>query len=367
MKNKLCFFRSPVLLQQSIFLCFLLWSSTAYSQCTNPDVLLSEDFESNPVAGANTGVIYGGGSSNHNSAYILSGTRFGWFNVVNGIGNVDVYDRAVSGLCVDSMVQVSFWSRQSFGTTNVTFNMIDDAGNILATSTVSLTSFYQQYTFNFVATTPGMRFVIHCNSTGGNGVDIVMEDLLITHCCTYLLPIQVRQFNAACLKSKVELTWEIEQRDGNNDVRIERSKDGFSFEEVGRAEPREVQNNIATYRWVDDSPLPAMAYYRLVMTNLDGSLSYSSIIATYCESVDVVTISPNPFKDIFTIQFPFEASYPSNIEVLDYTGRKVYEVIIKDKTQFVEILLGNQYPAGTYFVKVSNASASSTHRIVKAK
>ncbi|MBL4650521.1 MAG: T9SS type A sorting domain-containing protein, partial [Aureispira sp.] len=336
-------------------------------QCTNPDILLSEDFQNSPITGANTAVIYGGGSSNHNAAYILSGSRFGWFNVVNGIGDVDVYDRAVSGLCVDSMVQVTFWSRQSFGTTNVSFNMVDDLGNMLATSTLNLTSFYQQYTFNFVATTPGMTFSIHCNSTGGSGVDIVMEDLLITHCCVILLPLQLHNFNAKCLKNKVELTWDAEKKNAINDFFIERSEDGFSFDRIGTAEILIDHNNILSYEWFDNNPLPTMAYYRLVSMSSKEELSYSPIIATYCESVNKITVSPNPFRDIFTIQLPFEASYPNTIVVLDYTGKKVYSVVIKDQTQFVEILLGDKYPSGTYLVTISNASAHSIHRIVKMK
>ncbi len=153
-------------------------------QCANPTTIFLEDFEGpSPIIGAITTNIYGGGSWN-NASYLISGVSHGWFNVINGLGNVDVYDRQINGLCPGQDVEVSFWTRQSFGVTNVTYSVIDDANSVLATSTITLTNTFQQITYNFIATTPGIRFVIHCNSVGGSGVDIVVEDILVTQCVT---------------------------------------------------------------------------------------------------------------------------------------------------------------------------------------
>lgn len=152
------------------------------AQCANPNVMLFEDFDGpSPITGAVTANIYGGGSFN-NAAYVISGSKHGWFNVINGLGDVDVYDRNVQGFCVDSLVNVSFWTRHSFGTTNVTYSVEDDFGVVLAIQTINLSNVYQQVNFAFNATTPGLNFIAHCNSTGGSGVDIIMEDLLITQC-----------------------------------------------------------------------------------------------------------------------------------------------------------------------------------------
>ncbi|MFT5859790.1 MAG: gliding motility-associated-like protein [Flavobacteriaceae bacterium] len=156
--------------------------SHAFSQCASPITMLTENFDGpSPITGAITSNIYGGGSWT-NAAYIISGPAHGWFNVQNGLSNVDVYDRQLTGFCPDSAVAISLWTRHSFGVTNVTFSAIDDFGTVLATSTLNLTTVFQQIVFNFNATTPGLRFVIHCNSTGGNGVDIVVEDIVVTHC-----------------------------------------------------------------------------------------------------------------------------------------------------------------------------------------
>jgi gliding motility-associated-like protein len=166
-------------LLSGLFCLIAVFGSNA--QCANPTVMLFEDFEgAAPVIGSIPGTTYG--SVWNNAAYILSGAQHGWFNVVNGLGDIDVYDRTITGYCVGADAEISFWTRQSFGVTNVTFTAFDDLNNILATTTINLTNVYQQITFSFIASTPGVRFVIHCNSTGGNGVDIVMEDMLFTQC-----------------------------------------------------------------------------------------------------------------------------------------------------------------------------------------
>ncbi len=187
------------LLSLSFFITFFL---NAWSQCANPTVILDEPFNAAPITGAITANIYGSGFWT-NAAYTLSGGGHGWFNVVNGLGDVDVYDRQVNGFCVDSAVTVTFWTRQSFGSTNVTYSAIDDAGAILQSATLNLTNSYQQITFNFNATTPGLRFVIHCNSVGGNGVDICVENLLITQCAT--APSEHRVYGVCTQTTPVDL------------------------------------------------------------------------------------------------------------------------------------------------------------------
>lgn len=164
-----------------IFVFFSFWTE-AQIPCANPNTIFFEDFEGgNPLPGAVTANIYGGGTYN-DANYTISGNLHGWFNVINGLGNVDVYNNLIPGFCPSLPTEVSFWTRQSFGVTNVTFTVEDGTGAVLASQTLNLTNSYQQIFFNFTATTTDVRFIIHCNSTGGNGVDICVEDILMTQC-----------------------------------------------------------------------------------------------------------------------------------------------------------------------------------------
>ena len=138
--------------------------------------IYSETFDQAVINGANASVLYGNGGSDFNSAYALSGTFFGWFNVQNGIGDVDIYDVGMTGINPGCTVTASAFMRMSFNAPNVTISLIDDNGVILDETNVTLTTSWQLITLNAQATTNGLNYVVHYNSTGGNGLDVIIED-----------------------------------------------------------------------------------------------------------------------------------------------------------------------------------------------
>jgi len=154
---------------------------TVIAQCVNEVTLLDENFNSAPIVGAITSNIYGNGT-HYSASLAYDGTVFGWFNVIDGVSDVDFFDREVNCVIQDSIVNVSFWTRETFGNTNVTYSIIDDLNNVLATTSLVLTSTYEQISFSFPGTTPSFRVVFHINDTGGSGKDIIIENLLITQC-----------------------------------------------------------------------------------------------------------------------------------------------------------------------------------------
>lgn len=171
------------LIKLSSFLFFFCLALTSYSQCVNSVEMLNEQFDAGPINGAVTANIYGTGSYG-GGGFGMNGTNFGWFNVRNGFSDVDLYDRQIDGFCIDSAATVTFWTRESFGSTDVSYSIIDDNGVVLATTNMILTTTYQFVTLNFTVSTYGLRFVIHCNNTGGSGKDVIVEDLIISQCCS---------------------------------------------------------------------------------------------------------------------------------------------------------------------------------------
>jgi len=153
------------------------------NQCGCTSTILDEPFNTAVIVGAIPATIYGNGGSDHNAAYALSGTFFGWFNIQNGIGPVDIFDRTVNGLSIGCTVDATIWMRETWGGANVDISLIDGFGAVMTTTNLTLNGTYQQITLSAVATTTNMRYLIHFNGVGGNGLDIITEDLLITQTC----------------------------------------------------------------------------------------------------------------------------------------------------------------------------------------
>ena len=146
--------------------------------------IYSETFDSGTIAGANASVLYGNGGSDFNPAYAFSGTFFGWFNVQNGIGDVDIYEQNFNALTAGCTVSLSVWLRGTTPISDITITLTDDNGVVLSVLDPVLTTSWQLVTINVNTTTPGLNFLIHYNSTGsGAGADVIMEDLLVTQEC----------------------------------------------------------------------------------------------------------------------------------------------------------------------------------------
>ncbi len=152
-----------------------------YAQC--PYVLLNETFDTGPVTGVVPGTIFGNGSF-ASATYDFNGTAHGWFNIINGLNNVDVYDRHIDA-CIGAEIEVSILIRRGNGGPNVNVDLIveDDLGAQLTSVNLNLSNtMYELHTLNFtLLTSNGFNFIIHSNTAGSSaGGDIVTENLVIT-------------------------------------------------------------------------------------------------------------------------------------------------------------------------------------------
>ena len=281
---------------------------------------LDEQFEgATPIQGAVLANIYGGGSWN-NPPFILSGTRHGWFNTRNGFGPVStVYDRQLTGLCVGTPVDISLWTRESYGGTNATYQVIDDLNNVLATTTLNLNGIFQQINFNFNATTPGMRFVITCNSFGGNGIDIVVEDILVTQCCpVVVLPEGDASVEAICTDAGTMIHWEVDQVEGIDEFILNRSVADGGFEVIGR-----LGSALRTdFEWLDMAGGPGL--YQVLQKDQNGELRLLGAVHSECGWTEKLSVYPNPVGGQLVVRFSGELAHASiysmhGVEV----GRKV--------------------------------------------
>ena len=179
------------------------------------------------------------------------------------------------------------------------------------------------------------------------------------------LPVELIQFDVDCQKHTTEITWTTTSEINNNNFIIERSKDGFNFEEIGTVKGGGNSSTLLNYIWEDHSPLSGTVYYRLKQEDFNGEVEYHGVRTTTCKELGKINFYPNPFKNSINIQLSDNITYPITIEVLDYLGRKVHEETLQ--TSEVEISLNDQLPSGTYFVKVVNETTHVVERMVKMK
>lgn len=177
--------------------------------------------------------------------------------------------------------------------------------------------------------------------------------------CNLILPVGLLEFETQCNNGKIDLSWKTASESNNDYFTIERSLDGINFDEIATINGIGNSSQISNYRWVDEKPLTGITYYRLSQTDFDGKSTYLSVRSESCGEVSEISISPNPFKNDFSLF----SKYAGNITLVDNMGKVVLEKTIGSGSNSIQV---NSVASGVYiaFIVLDNGSRE-IHKIVK--
>ncbi len=184
--------------------------------------------------------------------------------------------------------------------------------------------------------------------------------------CNLILPVKLTAFNVSCVDNNVLCEWSTATEINNNYFTVERSDDGFNFEEIGRIQGAGNSNVNHNYRYLDDSPRSGVAYYKLKQTDFDNKFEYFDLRSTNCVSNQEVNIFPNPFNSFIEIEMQEESRSDYTVEIKNYLGQVVFSKPIIKGTSNVKIELGEELTKGIYFIMLFNQNEKLfTKKIIK--
>jgi len=175
------------------------------------------------------------------------------------------------------------------------------------------------------------------------------------------LPILLQSFDAELIKeSLVELKWVTSTELNNSHFIVERSQDGYDWEEVAKvlAEGNSVTN--IDYVAYDNNPLYGISYYRLKQVDYDGTLTVFKIKTIINDQELEASIFPNPTKDILNVVIEDENAYQVKLYnsvgqlmelPMTYSGNKV-------------TLNTTDMEKGFYLVVIENGNTSLTRTVI---
>lgn len=138
-----------------------------------------------------------------------------------------------------------------------------------------------------------------------------------------VLPLDLLAFSGRAEAKHNVLDWTTADEEDFSHFEVERSSDGNSgWSDLGAvAGAMEGTEEQGAYTFTDEQPL-GQAYYRLKMTDLDGTFSYSELV--YLEGADVqqLPVFPNPSTGRFTVTLP--GITEATITLLDVSGRRIW-------------------------------------------
>ena len=179
------------------------------------------------------------------------------------------------------------------------------------------------------------------------------EYVLLVWQCTGLLPVTIIDFTAHKNNEYVFLKWYASYETNFKKYEVERSSDAIVFSKIGEVAGR----NLADYDFTDYNLPPAsIVYYRLKMIDIDGKFSYSKVIPIRLNNNFFnAQVYPNPTKGNLTIKLQKALTEKSNMIIADLSGRVVLQRQVSGGQKNIDLHL-NVFPAGRYFVKISNSN-----------
>ena len=171
------------------------------------------------------------------------------------------------------------------------------------------------------------------------------------------LPISLVSFHGEALNNYNMLTWETAYEEDNSGFIIERSVNGQSWKEIGFTQGQNTTYKLTTYVFKDKHPLNSTSYYRLKILDLDGTITYSNIIAIQGSNDQEIVLFPNPTYDFIEIA---NIAPNQQLDLLDVNGKTILKGI-----HFTSRISLHDLPSGIYFLHLKSQFENIKKKIVK--
>lgn len=177
------------------------------------------------------------------------------------------------------------------------------------------------------------------------------------------LPIELLNFNVNSNKfGAIETKWQTASENNNDYFTIERSVNGYIWEEIGIIEGAGNSAVLLDYSFDDRNPYLGISYYRLKQTDFDGQFEYSKI-----KSVDFklpptldVSIYPNPTINEINIQGTIAEL--EQFKIYNCIGQNVTHLVIISYDIKENLVIDlSQLRSGIYFINTK----TTTNKVIK--
>jgi hypothetical protein len=211
---------------------------------------------------------------------------------------------------------------------------------------------YATQTLSGVAPT-GTAYVQVWAWKGGGGCLFADSWCLTVSNTAASLPSQTLVLNAEKIGNTAQLRWIGQSSQANPEFTVERSQDGFTFKPLQNLVGTVQANETESFVYRDNSPAAALQYYRINMTEVDGSNHVSEIVKLDFSLDLPLLVFPNPAKGHVYLQTESWNNEQVTVSLVNQLGVEVRSVQMHHLAgQPLQIDLDG-VPSGMYFIWVS--------------
>jgi hypothetical protein len=153
-----------------------------------------------------------------------------------------------------------------------------------------------------------------------------------TFTLTSTLPVKLTNFTGKKVSGAVNLAWITHTEENSDRFTIERSIDNSSFVAIGEVSASGSTNLVKNYGFTDLKPASGLNYYRLKMTDKDGTYTYSPVVMLQMkESLTSASVFPNPCTNNLIVSHPQGKN--AQVTIYSASGIAVSRVSASNSTQ----------------------------------
>ena len=175
------------------------------------------------------------------------------------------------------------------------------------------------------------------------------------------LPVTMVSFNAAAGNGKTVLNWVTIQEINVKDFTVERSANTNNWTSLSSVKANNGSGE-QRYSYTDNNALNGLSYYRLKITDLDGTVKYSDIVSTNNAAKNVISVFPNPASQFVKADFASIMPSGSFVELVNVSGQTVYRENISLKaTTIIDVA---RYAKGNYVLKIISGNTTHAEKLI---
>lgn len=179
------------------------------------------------------------------------------------------------------------------------------------------------------------------------------------------LPVELVSFKGTCIEEQNVLTWQTASESNSSHFDIEKSRDGETWNAIGKELAAGNSNELLNYQFVDNEKNNATVYYRLNQVDVDGKNEYFGPISISCNQNDFqVSTLPNPSEDNFFLQVNSESEQNLLMILKDLKGQIILREYLVLEEGINLFKLRPNLSSGIYFIDITTEQG---HKTIKHK
>lgn len=180
-------------------------------------------------------------------------------------------------------------------------------------------------TLQVCPTTDVQTFVAEASYLRCDGVEVVVSDIVSVQCALLVLPVEWLGFDAKLISNDEEVlcSWQTATELENDYFTVQRSQDGFAWEDIGFVDGAGTSYDNHNYSYIDQNPYNGTSYYRIKQTDFNGDTDVTHRAVIMRSELAIFEAYPNPSSGKFTLS----GVDGGILQVLDLRGRLVEEFV----------------------------------------